>query len=67
MTWEMIINRIQIDLNVKKQRAKKFTNDFRKVYKGYKDAIQEVTASFTNDGRVQITCKINGNPKKYII
>ena len=67
MTWYNIKACIQRDLNVTERRARKFTDDFRKVYTGYKEAIQTVNASYTDDGRIRIKCTINNKQKTYTI
>lgn len=66
MLLKDMIVKVEQDLHVANHRARGYVAMFSELYPGRKEAISEITASYTNDGRVKITYTINGK-KNHIV
>jgi len=65
MQWYQVRERIMEDLSVGKRRASNIEMEFRRKYKGTKDAIQRVCKVWYNDnGRVTFKLEINDKYKE---
>ena len=63
-----MIKKIQSDLNIPNHRARGFIRIFsEKYYKGCKDAISDIVASYTDEGYLKITYFINNKPNDVLI
>lgn len=67
MTWKEMGEKIQEDLNIPYRRASKYVMLFRKQFIGYKEAIDTVEASYTDDGAIRIDYTICGNTNTKLI
>lgn len=67
MTWGQIQQIIEKDLGIPAKRAYNFTKMFKKEFKGFKESIKDIKASYTDDGYVCIEYQINKNTRSLII
>ena len=67
MLYQEIKAQIQKDLNIKERRARVYTKMFADEYKGLKEAISSIAASYTNEGLIKITYVINDNKHSIVL
>lgn len=58
---------IQCDLNVGWRKSKEIRANLFEVWGGHKEALQDVTVRYDDDGRIEFTLKINDKYKKVTI
>lgn len=67
MKYREIEAAIQRDLNVGWRTAKAFREKLFKKWKGYKEALQDVSCGYNDDGRIEFKLTINDKQKKVTI
>ena len=67
MKLKDIESNIQSDLNVGWRVAKNIRERLFKRWSGYKEAIQEVSVRYDDDGRIEFTLTINNKQRKVTI
>lgn len=63
MTWETFQRKICSDLKTGSKSGRRFLLLFRKKYKGQKEAIEDMSVRFDDDGRLEFTLTINQKQK----
>lgn len=67
MKLQEIESNIQRDLNVGWRVAKNLRERLFKHWTGYKEALQDVTVRYDDDGRIEFTLTINNKQKTIMI
>lgn len=67
MLYQEMTEKVQKDLNIANRRARCYVSMFSNIYAGRKEAITDIKASYTDNGKVQITYTINGKSTDIVL